>query len=83
VPEVWQSRAMADEVFPVTIVRARYGGIYEPGRWLAFPRDPDQLPVEWQDEGLPCRDFWLAWSEPVGGGDTPNDAYSDLVCKVE
>ncbi len=73
---------MAAELYPVTIVQARYGGAYEPGRWLAFPCDPERLPLGWQGEDIACREFWLAWAEKVGAGDTPNDAYSDLLSKI-
>ena len=31
------------DIWPVTIVRARYGGSYEPGEWLAFPLEPYEL----------------------------------------
>ena len=30
--------------WPVTIMRSRYGGIYEPGRWIAFPQVPAGIP---------------------------------------
>ena len=35
---------MAQDVWPVTTVAARYCGIYEPGRWLAFAAQPHELP---------------------------------------
>lgn len=80
-PAIWHSRLVTKDVYPVTIVRARYGGIYEPGEWLAFPRDPEKLPEGWQDEDVPCREFWELWTEPVGSGATPTDAYTDLLAK--
>ncbi len=32
----------------VTIVRTRYGVIYEPGKWVAFPMDAVELPSNWK-----------------------------------
>jgi len=73
-----------DELWPVTIVMARYGGIYEVGRWLAFSSHPDQLPVDWDAGDVLCGKFW---GDPqrqaeIGGGDSPQDAYEDLVGKL-
>ena len=67
----------------MTIVPARYGGVYEPGPWLAFPTSPTGLPAEWDGDDIPCRQFWESWSKPVGAGGTPNDAYLDLIAKIK
>jgi hypothetical protein len=64
---------------PVTIVRARYGGIYEPGFWLAFPLPPNQLPEDWDAGDSECYQFWQEHRDDYGGGDTPSDAYLDLL----
>ena len=71
-----------DDLYPVTIVRARYGGAYEPGLWPAWPLYEDQLPTAWSGEDLECRDLWADYSKPVGAGDTPQAAYEDLLDKV-
>jgi hypothetical protein len=64
--------------YPVTVVTARYGGTYEPGRWLAFPLDPSRIPPAFAGEDVECMSFWSDYDEPVGGGDSPDDAYADL-----
>ena len=74
----------AAEIYPVTIVQARYGGIYEPGPWLAFPNDPGQLPQDWDGGDVLCARFW---GDPrrraeTGAGDCPQAAYADLVAKL-
>ena len=63
---------------PVTIVRARYGGIYEPGLWVAFPLQPDRLPDDWDGGDSQCFSFWQEHQD-YGGGDTPTAAYEDLL----
>lgn len=73
---------MEVSIYPATIVVARYGGSYEPGRWLAFPYDASDLPQGWDGEDVDCRAFWEGWKEPVGAGSTPNDAYIDLASKA-
>jgi len=63
----------------VTIVRARYGGIYEPGQWIAFPVSPHQLPHGWDADDVTCMKFFETRSGEFGGGDSPQEAYEDLL----
>ncbi len=65
-------------LYPVTITRARYGGIYEPGEWLAFPLPASGLPYEWDADDATCAKFWGARHD-IGGGNTPDKAYADLL----
>jgi hypothetical protein len=74
---------MSDEVtmrdpYPVTIVRSRYGGTYEPGAWIAFPLDPEDLPVGYAGDDVECVTFFGEYRRPVGGGTSPDAAYADL-----
>lgn len=72
--------------YPVTIVRARYGGIYEPGQWIAFPLLPENLPPEHDADDVTCMTFWEDYKrnhQPVGGGDTPDAALEDLRRQLE
>ena len=73
----WQTQQ-----WPTSIVRDRYGGIYSGGVWVAWPLSPSDLPTEPSDEDVPCRAFWLehrsAPTVPVGLGDTPDEALSQL-----
>ena len=71
-----------NDPYPVTIVRSRYGGTYEPGRWLAWPLYEDQLPIGWAGGDAECHRFWSEYRRPVGSGDTPQDAYDDLLVKI-
>lgn len=64
-------------LYPVTIVRSRYGGTYEPGDWVAFPTPPESLPSGWDGGDAECARFWQEHPE-FGGGATPSEAYEDL-----
>lgn len=69
--------------YPVTIISARYGGVYEGGGWLAFNCYEEQVPEAASGDDVTCATFWAYYSEPVGKGKTPNEAYNDLVKKLE
>lgn len=74
--------ACGDGLYPVTIVRSRYGGAYEPGAWLAWPRDANRLPLDWDGDDIPCRRFWESEGGVVGAGNSPQAAYEDLLSKA-
>lgn len=63
----------------VTIVRSRYGGIYEPGIWVAFPMWPEQLPPDWNADDVTCMKFFEDRKGEFGGGDSPQEAWQDLL----
>lgn len=73
---------MSRHIYPVSIVRARYGGAYEPAPWLAFNKFENQLPFGWNGDDTTCACFWDANHEPVGAGNTPDEAYHDLIEKL-
>ena len=62
----------------VTIVSARYGGIYEPGEWLAFPVSRNNLPRDWDGSDVAAATFYSITPRPYGAGPTPDAAYDDL-----
>jgi hypothetical protein len=70
-----------DHIGRVTIVSARYGGVYETGKWIAFGGWPDDLPDEWRAGDVACLDYFNAHRDEIGGGDTPTAAYEDLLRK--
>jgi hypothetical protein len=65
--------------WPVTIVRTRYSGTYEPGVWVAFPLHSRELPEDWDAGDVACSSFWYEYEGVVGGGDSPEAAYADLI----
>ena len=66
----------------VTIVRSRYGGIYEPGEWVAFACWPADIPPDWNADDVTCAEFFAARGEEIGGGATPQEAYEDLLRRL-
>lgn len=68
------------DYFPTTIVRDRYDGCHSGGAWLAFPDDSEYLPpfIEDDDPYIWKRTTWV-----YGRGESPGEAFSDLVRRVE
>ena len=64
---------------PTTIVNDRYDGIYSGGRWLAFPLEHYEVPRDVDGVDRACARFWDEYEGPVGKGDSPESALSDLV----
>ena len=65
----------------VTVTTARYGGIYEGGRWLAFRATPSRLPDEAFGGDTVAAGWWETSGDQlwVGRGSTPQEAFDDLV----
>jgi hypothetical protein len=88
---------MMTDLYPVTIIADRYSGTYSGGQFAAFNEDPNLIPADALGSDVPCRMFWKSVSpdgytgllncfkEPlfVGLGGTPNEAFKDLILKVE
>lgn len=71
-------------LYPVTIVRARYGGTYEGGAWLAFPCDPEKVPLEVSGSDTMCGQFFTTSdAEFIGRGATADEALADLVRRLQ
>lgn len=75
-----------DEVYPVTIIDDRYSGCYSGGKYLAFNVEPWDVPkgVSWGGD-VDCAEFWAdeALKYVIGKGNTPNEAYRNLVEKIQ
>jgi hypothetical protein len=79
--------ASKDLVYPTTIIPARYGGVYEGGKWLAFPFWHGNLTSEECDDldggDCECAEWWLAHAlHPIGKGATPQAAYDNMLEKL-
>ena len=72
---------MAD-IYPLTIILTRYGGVYEGGEYAAFNCYPNQIPRAAQGDDISCSQWWEANSDLVGVGDTAEDALADLRLKM-
>ena len=69
-------------LYPCTVVRARYGGAYEGGDWLAFRRRPQNVPEAVDGGDMECASFFDSLEEPVGRGADPMQAVDDLARRV-
>ena len=72
----------ARRIWPVTIIRTRYGGVYERGEWAAFPLGTEAVPPAATGSDTECADFWAEFGDSVGVGATPDAALEDLEDKV-
>lgn len=82
----------ADTIYPVTIVKSRYQGCYEDGKWLAFNCDPDDVSTDVWDGDVPCSLFFDNYNRQtekqrrknplrIGRGDSPQEALKDLAAQ--
>ena len=68
--------------YPLTICNDRYTGAYSGGKFTAWHLDAEDVPTEIYGDDVECAVFW-DWNEiPVGKGDTPEEAISDLKAKL-
>jgi len=78
-----------DDVYPCTIIKDRYTGVYSKAIWTAWKadcfRDPffDSVPEEIDGDDTECDRFWHSYTGIVGKGNTPQEAYEDLRKQVE
>ena len=70
------------DLYPITVIADRYTGAYSGALWTAFNLRQGQIP-EGVDDGDPeCMEFWDNYTEPVGKGNTPDDAVRDLEAQI-
>lgn len=84
-------------VWPLTIVRTRYGGVYEGGKFAAFNSEPDgirwHLPCMATEDSEPdafggdpdCMSWWMLAPlvMPVGVGETIEEAVQSLELAIQ
>lgn len=68
---------MAD-LYPVTIFKARYSGVYEGGPWVAFKLDPDEIGDAATADDISCAGFFADHAGTYGYGKTPGEALAML-----
>lgn len=76
------------DIYPLTLVRDRYNGVYSGGSWLAYNKHPWE--VEDGDEfadDVSCMDFWeypeRNHNHKIGVGYSKDEAISNLSNKLE
>lgn len=71
--------------WPITITMARYSGVYEGGSWLAFNREPWDVPHGPFDDDVTAMNWWYENDKlhVIGKGSNPEDALIDLLHKLK
>lgn len=69
-------------VYPVTIVRSRYGGCYEGAEWLAYHLYAEDLPDAASGDDTECASFFATTEMPIGRGKDPTSALWDLARRL-
>lgn len=74
-----------DDIFPLTIVKDRYMGVYSGGLFTAWHMYSEYVPEEIGDDDCTAFDFWNNDSKEyiIGIGKTPDDAVRDLYLKLK
>ena len=79
-----------EDIYPLTIMRDRYGGVYSEGQFLAFNDYFHHLPKDIAGSDGDCLTFWLAFeqgkslnyfNQPIfcGKGSSPTKALNNLL----
>ena len=71
------------DVYPLTVIKDRYNGVYSGASYLAFNLDFYLIPPDVDGDDPTCANFWLNYEGIVGKGSTANEAFSDLGIKLE
>lgn len=70
------------DYYPIVIRQARYSGVYEGGKWLAFPNAEDGVPNAVFGDDEECASFFRSSRcSRVGRGDTPDKALADMLMR--
>lgn len=71
-------------LYPIKIMQARYGGVYEGGAWVCFPNCDTEPPESAFGDDEACVDYWSSRrSTYVGRGNTPDEAYGDMIRRLQ
>jgi hypothetical protein len=70
-------------LYPLTIVRDRYTGCYSGGKFTAWNLYPEDISEEIYADDVGCSSFFSHTKIIYGRGETPNDAFMDLINMLE
>lgn len=73
---------MAEDIYPLVIVKDRYTGVYSDGVYTAWNLYLEEIPQDIEANDVLCCNFWDSYNGVVGLGGTPNDAVNDLQRKI-
>lgn len=78
-------KTIAEDLYPLTIIRDRYTGVYSGASFTAWNLDYDEIPYEVSGDDISCHQFWSGLDTAiyvVGKGATVEEAYCDLLQKM-
>lgn len=73
----------AGDIYPLTVIKTRYGGVYEGGPYAAFSSRYYQIPKDALGSDIPCCGWWARNRHLVGIGASMDEAVSDLTNKLQ
>ena len=82
-----------DDIYPLTVIKDRYTGVYSGGVFTAWNEDYYNIPSDISDDDITCMAFWSDYlvskkfnvdGNPlaVGIGSTADEAMKDLQLKL-
>lgn len=71
------------DVYPLTVIRDRYNGVYSGGDYLAFNLDFDEMSPGIIGDDVECANFFYECAVVYGKGDTLMAAVADLCEKLK
>lgn len=78
---------MEDEIYPLTIVRDRFSGVYSGGEYTAWNLEFNEIPIDISLCDSICMDFWDNDDKlnhyVIGKGRTSSEALADLYIKLK
>lgn len=69
---------ISNEIYPLTIIHDRYGGVYSGGNFTAWPYDHWDIDDGVDGDDVSCMTYWNTTEDLAGRGDTIIDAVIDL-----
>ena len=82
VKEFYTEEYRVDEaIYPLTIIKDRYNGVYSDGKYLAFNLDFDEIPPGAIGDDTECRNFFDN-CDSYGRGDSIEVAICDLYVRM-
>lgn len=72
-----------EEEYPLTIVTDRYNGTYSGAKFLAFPREFNEIEDDVCGSDPECMTYWYNFDDFVGKGATIQEAVSDLRLRLQ
>jgi hypothetical protein len=71
------------ETYPTCVIRARYGGVYEGGAWVALASEPQDVPDAAIGSDVECASWFGEHRGGIGVGATADEAVERLLAIAE